>query len=63
MLFIRLQRNPRLQDDDAVGPPLDRDIALQPFDLAKGRLCQNRGCIPTHVIVSQNFGLFADLCF
>src|SRR6266481_9987694 len=49
MFLIRLERNPRVQDDHAVGPPLDRDIALQPFDLAKGRLCQNRGCIPTHV--------------
>ena len=38
VLLVRLQRNPRLQDDDAVGPPLDRDVALQPFDLAKGRL-------------------------
>ena len=46
MLLVGLQRNPRLQNDDAVGPPLDRDIALQPFDLAKGRLCQNRGAFP-----------------
>src|ERR1700704_5009081 len=49
MLLIRFQEYPRLQDDHAVGPPLDRDIAFQPFDLAKGRFCQNRGCIPAHV--------------
>ena len=39
---------------DAVGPPLDRDVALQPFDLAKGGLGQHRGCIPTHYCVSRN---------
>src|SRR6267378_3768119 len=49
MFLIRLERNPRLQDDHAVGPPLDRDIALQPMDLAKGRFGQHRGCIPTHI--------------
>ncbi len=35
MLLVSLQRNPRLQDDDAVRPPLDRDVALQPFDLVR----------------------------
>src|SRR5258708_26936953 len=38
-----------LERDIAVERRPDGDIALQPFDLAKGRLCQNRGCIPTHV--------------
>src|ERR1700712_5226868 len=49
MLLIRFERNPRLQDDDAVRPPLHGDIPRQPFDLAKGRFCQHRGGIPTHV--------------
>ena len=46
MGLIGLQRNPRLQDDDAVGPPLDRDIACQPFDLAKGRLRRTATAFP-----------------
>jgi hypothetical protein len=38
--LVGLQRNARLQDDHTVRPPLDRNIALQPFDLAKGRLTE-----------------------
>src|SRR5712672_1082825 len=67
MLLIGFQRNPRLQNDDAVGPPLDRDIALQPFGLAKSRLGQHHGCIPTHIaspkpFFSLVFWSFADPC-
>ena len=54
MALVRLQRNPRLQNDDAVGPPLDRDVARQPFDLAKGGLRHNRGGVSTHYCVSRN---------
>src|SRR5882757_8169898 len=59
MLLVRLQRNPRFQNDRAVGPPLDRDVALQPFDLAKARLGQYLGCIPTH-IASPGIRSFSD---
>ena len=45
---------------DAIRPPLNRDIAIQPFDLAKGRFCQHCGCTPTH-IASPGIQSFADL--
>ena len=60
MLLVRLQRNARLQDDDAIRTTLDRDVARQPFDLAKGRLGQHCGCTPTH-IASPGIQSFADL--
>ena len=60
VLLIRLQRNPRFQDDDAVAPPLDRNVAFQPMYLAKARLFQHRGGIPTH-IASPGIRLFANL--
>src|SRR6185369_8824783 len=46
----------------AVGPSLDRDVALQPFDLAKAGLGQHRGGIPTH-IASPGIRSFADPFF
>ncbi len=49
MLLVSLQRNARLQHDRAVGASLDRDVALQPFDLAKGRLLQHCRGIPIHI--------------
>src|ERR1700755_2818182 len=59
MFLIGLERNPRLQDDDAIGPPLDRNVALQPIDLAKARLGHHRSRIPIH-IASPGIRSFAD---
>jgi hypothetical protein len=61
MVLIGLQRNPRLQNNDAVAPPLDRDVARQPIDLAKGGFRQHRGGIPTHIASPGIRSSFADL--
>ena len=49
VLLVSLQRNARLQHNAAVGAPVDGDVALQPFDLAKGRLLQHCRSIPIHI--------------
>ena len=62
VLLVRLQRNARLQDDDAVGPPLDGDVALQPVDLAKAGFLQHRGGIPFH-FASPGILVLCGSCF
>src|SRR5262249_34465750 len=46
---VRLQRNARFQDDRAVIATLDRDVAREPIDLAKGRFVEHCRRTPTHI--------------